>query len=179
MTGIAQDPSSLILNQQLAVEFFRARRFREYYDQARELVRLQPFESTSHLALARALEWLQRYAEALQECDEATKLGDPIAARCFRGSIEASRGNLAVARTIANAIRKYWNDHSFETIQLASLYCGLGEHETAVDLLNAGYDREDSTVLAAPTNPYLEPLHDDPGYKRFLDRIGWPRANAP
>ena len=178
MIGLGQDPSSLILNQQLAVEYFRARRFREYYDQARELVRLQPFESTSHLALARALEWLHRYAEALHECDEASKLGDPVAARCFRGSIEASRGNLAVARTIASTIRQYWNDHSFETIQVAILYCGLGEHKTAVDLLNAGYDREDSTVLAAPTNPYLEPLRDDPGYKRFLDRIGWTGTNV-
>jgi tetratricopeptide (TPR) repeat protein len=170
--GLDQEPSSLVLNQQLGVELFRARRFRDYYNQARELVRLQPFESSSHLSLARALEWQGRFDEALQSCDEAKKYDDSETALCFRGIIEAHRGNRTAAQEIAIQIFDYWNRKPLETIQVAILYCLLGQHSMAVQLLNEGFDREDSTVLTAPTNPYFDALRDDPGYRQFLDRIG-------
>ncbi len=172
-TGLDQDPSSLILNEQLAVEYFRARRFQDFYDQARELVRLQPFEASSHLELARALEWQGRYSEALQSCDEAAKFNNSEAALCFRGITDAHQGNRSSARKIAEQVKQYWNRNPFEAIQVAILYCLLGEHAQAIDLLNAGYERGDSTILTAPTNPYFDALRSEPGYKQFLDRIGW------
>jgi serine/threonine protein kinase/Tfp pilus assembly protein PilF len=176
--GLEQAPSSFILNQQLTVELFRARRFEEFYQQARELVRLQPFEASSHLALARALEWQGRYEEALGSCAEADKYNNSVTALCFRGSIEAARGNVEAARRIAVRIRQYWTSQPFQTVLLASLYARLGEHAIVVELLNDGYDREDSTVLTCATNPYMDGMREDPDYRRFLTRIDWPAATS-
>lgn len=175
-TGLNQDPSSFILNQQLAIQYSRARQFSRFYDQARELVRLKPYESASYVALARALEWIQKYDEALQSCYDIAKYGDPETALCMRGTVEAARGNLEPARAIATQVKEYWKSKPFETNLVASLYCRLGERATAIDLLNEGFDRGDSTVLNAPTNPYFDPLRGEPAYEKFLARIGWPSS---
>lgn len=171
--GLELDPMSLTLNQQLATEFFRTRRYPEYYNQARELVRLQPFELSSHLALARALECLRRYDEALLECAEAEKYGGGMTSVCFRASIEAARGRWEAARRDAERVRAYWSSHAFESVLLAGVYAQTGDTRQAVDVLNQGYDRGDSTVLTAPATPYFDPLKGDPGYAQFLHRIGW------
>jgi tetratricopeptide (TPR) repeat protein len=173
--GLELDPMSLTLNQQLATEYFRARRFAEYYAQARELVRLQPFEASSHLALARALEWQGRFQEALAECSEARKYSASVTSLAFRGCIEAALGDLAAARKDAAQVRAYWSSRPFQTMLLASLYCRIGELDTAVEMLNQGYERGDSTILTAPFIPYLDPLKDDAGFIRFLHRLGWNR----
>lgn len=171
--GLELDPMSLTLNQQLATEFFRTRRYPEYYNQAKELVRLQPFEPSSHLALARALECLKRYDEALAECGEAEKYSGSMTSVCFRASIEAARGRWDAARQDADRVRAHWSSHPFQAELLASVYARIGDARQAVGILDQGYDRGDSTVLTAPTTPYFDPLQGDAGYAQFLRRIGW------
>jgi serine/threonine protein kinase len=170
--GLEETPSSLALNQQLAVEYFRARRFPEFLLQAREVVRLQPFEASSYLALARALEWQGQFEEALANCDEAVKYQNAEAALCFRGSILAGRGDLKQARAIAAEVESYWRRQPFESVLLASLYARLGDGSKAVDVLNEGYNRNDSTILTAPTSPYFDSMQGDPSFRAFRRRLG-------
>lgn len=173
--GLEQDPGSEPLNEQLAAEYFRAREYKALLDQARSLVRIQPLEAESHLTLARAREFNGQFEEALQSCDEAEKYGDPDAALCLRASTEAARHNTDTARRMTAGVRKHWEGHSFQTDLLAGLYCQLGDYGEAVRVLNAGFDRYDSTVLNAPTAPHFDVLRNDPGYRKFLERISWPR----
>ncbi len=170
--GLDQAPSDLVLNQQLAMEYFRAGQLDEFLTQARTLVWLQPFDPASHLALARALEWKGQYEEALRSCDEADKYKSSVSALCFRGSTEAARGNRARASEIAMQVEVYWRTHPFETILLAGLFCQLGMAGKAVAVLNAGYDRNDSSVLTAPASPYLKSLRSDLDFQAFLRRLG-------
>jgi hypothetical protein len=54
------------------------------------------------------------------------------------------------------------------------VFCLLNEPATVLEMLNAGYERGDSTVLTAPTSPYFDSLKDNLQYQQFLRRIGWP-----
>lgn len=170
--GLVQDPSSLALNQQLATEYFWSGQLQKYQEQALLVKQIQSREPTALMALARALEWQGKYQEALQFCDEAERYGNRPAARCFRGCIEAARGNLPAARRLAAEVEAYWRDKPFESILLANLFCRLGDRASAIRVLNAGYDRYDSTVLTAYSNPYMDVLRDEPAYQLFLQRLG-------
>ena len=170
--GLEQTPSSMPLNHQLAAELFWERRFAEFLDQARELVRLQPYEAGSHLVLARALEWLGRYSEALSSCDEADRLKSSEAGSCYRASILAASGEKIEARRIAERLRQYWREKPFETALLASLFAKIDAFDDAMEILIGGYEREDSTVLTIACSPYFDRFRNESKFKEFLRRIG-------
>jgi DNA-binding SARP family transcriptional activator len=161
------------LNEQLAAEFFRARSFDEFLNQARELVRLQPFESGAHLVLARALEWQRRFDEALASCDEAKRLRSSETEQSYRASIEAVRGHILAAQKIAERLRAFWLTNPFQSALLAALFAQLREADPAVDVLNQGFVRDDSTVLTAPTNPYFDAIRNTDGFLNFLHKLDW------
>lgn len=171
--GIDLDPMSFTLNHQLASEYFRTRRYAEYYEQARYLLRLQPYEASTHLAYARSLEWTGRYPEALAAVEEARKYGVSATMLCFRGTIEAAMGDLEAARRDAQEVRAYWESHPFQTMLVAGLYGRIGDRDAAIAILNEGFERGDSTILTAKFNPYLDSVRDDPRFRQFLRRISW------
>lgn len=176
--GLQEDPASLSLNQQLATEYFLSGQIANFERQARELVRLQPFEATSYLMLARSLEEEGHYTEALESCQKAETYHYSIAALCIRGSIEAGRGNKKIAQEIAVKVEEYWKKNPFESLLLAALYCRLDKCSHAMDILLAGCDRDDSSVLLAPQHPHLKGLKADARYPSFLARIGFEGPNA-
>lgn len=173
--GLQEDPTSPALNQQLATEYFINGQNQDFERQALELVRLQPFEATSYLILARSYEQQGKYDEALQSCQKAEDYHYSTGALCLRGSIEAGRGNSKTAKAIAVRVRQYWERNYFESLMLAALYCRLGEPSPSIDTLFAGCDRNDSSVLYAPHHPHLAAIRQDIRYPLFLARIGLSR----
>lgn len=171
--GLAADPSSFLLNEQLATEYFLSRRWSEFYAKALELNQVQPYDGATYLTLARALEWQGRYDEALRQCESALqyKMSPPLV-QCFRATVEASRGNRTRARQLAAEVEDYWRKNPFETILLVALYSRLEDKEEAFALLDQGYERDDSSVLVALTNPYLDILRSDPRWPRFAAKLG-------
>ena len=105
--AVSLDSGSFYNNHQLAYEYFRARRFQEFYRQAKELLHLQPTESSAFLSMARACEWLRRFDEGLQYCAQAELYGNKMAALCYRGLIEAARGNEIEAERLARQVEEY------------------------------------------------------------------------
>ena len=172
-SGLERDPTSLVLNLQLASEYFLMGRQEDLRRQANELLRLQPFEAMSHVMLARSLEMDGRYDDALKSCDDADLYGHRAAAVTVRGSIYASRGDVVEARRIAAVVEKAWRENPYtESLLLAGLYCKLGERQKALDVLFGGFERSDPTLLMVPTHPYLKPLEGEPRYREFLRRLG-------
>src|ERR1017187_5804305 len=172
--GLEQDPASFNLHHQRAVEYFRAKRFQESLAEARALVRLQPYEASSHLSLARALEWAGELAEARKSWDEAAKYGNPPAATCGRGCVEAAAGNLSEAERLASQVYQYWKNNPFETLSVAQLFSRLRGPQDIVAILDEGYRRDDSTVLGAPASPYFEKWRQEPSIRGFFRRLGLP-----
>lgn len=171
--GLTSEPSSFLLNEQLVTEYFLSRRWSDLYVKAVELNEVQPYDGATYLMLARALEWQGKYEEALRQCDSALNYKMlPASVKCFRATIEASRGNQAIARQLASEVEDYWRKNPFETNLLVSLYCRLADKDKAFALLDQGYDRYDSSILNAFANPYLDILKGDPRWGRFASKLG-------
>src|ERR1022692_729541 len=62
------------------------------------------------------------FAEARKSCDEAAKYGNPPAATCGRGCVEAAAGNLSEAERLASQVYQYWKNNPFETLSVAQLF---------------------------------------------------------
>lgn len=171
--GLNEDPSNFVLNQQLAFELYRARRYDECYRQTLELVRLQPFEGGTHFMMARVLERQAKYDEALARCDEAVKYAlMPALADSMRAVIHWSQADATGARQLALAAGKYWERKPMATIHIATAYGYMGEHEKAIGILLTGCDRNDASVLGAQHHPLLDGMRAHPRYSQFLSRVG-------
>lgn len=170
--GLDQSPSLPTLLYQLATQYLFAGQLNQSYEEAKELVRLQPFDDHSYLALARALDYQGRYGEALNACTEAAKYRDTRMAQCFRASALAGQGRLAEAKEIARAVEAYWKQESFETELLAALFCRIGDAGKAIQMLGEGYARNDSSILWAPVDPVFASVHEDPAFRSLVRKIG-------
>jgi serine/threonine protein kinase/cytochrome c-type biogenesis protein CcmH/NrfG len=169
--ALERNPESFLLNHQLAASYLQARRDAEFDRQCRELVRLQPFEATAHIMLARSLQIQGRYQEALERCDEAQKYRNTVTVRCVRAMIEADRGNMAAAQNAATELEQYWRQNPFETSLLAGLLVRIGQSERALDLLYAAYDLNDSSILTFVRTRYADPIRDHPRFRQLVKKL--------
>jgi tetratricopeptide (TPR) repeat protein len=168
--GLQLKPADMLLNHQLATEYFRGRRYPEFYKQAEELVRLQPFQANSHLVRARALAMLGRYDEATEACRTAEKYSlDRSQLVLMLGIIAAERGAPADARRYATEAEGFPRSRH---VDLAGLYAKLGRYDKSLEHLRAGLANGDSSVLSAGVTPYFDAMRSYPPFQAFLRQIG-------
>lgn len=174
--GFDLDPTDYSISDQRAFEYFRGRRYADYYQRSRELVRMHPGEPGAHLRLARACEWLGKFAEAEQECGKALEFEQSMSALSFLGTIEASRGNSVKAEQISTQVLAYWGQKPIEVNVVVCLLAKLGQFDRIMDLLDQAYAKGDGTILACPTNQYLDAMRPLPRYQAFLRELGFDPA---
>jgi hypothetical protein len=77
----------------------------------------------------------------------------------------------AVATLIADSV--------FTLRQIAVLYTGLGDYETALEWLEVSASEGDLSVGVVGTDPSLDPLRDDPRMQALMDELGLPNGYVP
>ena len=154
--ALTMEPGDLRVNHQLATEYFRARRYSDYFRQCEELVRVQPFQGDSHLALARAYERLGKYQQAIAECVEAEryKIDQPQLLSMY-SILNADEGKRQTALGLAKKLEKLWRARPMESLTVAMTFAYLGDAQKAVDFLESGFGREDSAVIKIFEHPIL------------------------
>lgn len=172
--AVQQFPDDLSINLQLATEYFRSMRLKQFESTAREMVRLFFDKPVARLFLARALEWNRKFDEAETELAHAERLGWESEALPQKVTLAAARKRSALARTLAARARTLWDSGEMEAMQMAVAYLVTGEFMRAIDTLNSGFERQDSSVLYAPTNPYFVSVRKTPEFRNFARRLGLP-----
>jgi hypothetical protein len=78
---------------------------------------------------------------------------------------------------MADEVRQYWAKNPFESALLASFYAHLNDPKAACEVLNEGYNRQDSTVLTVTCNPFFDSIRSDAGFQAFSKKLGWPHRS--
>ncbi|WP_321472547.1 protein kinase [uncultured Paludibaculum sp.] len=172
--GLDAHPDDLALNYQLATEYLRAGRLGDFEAASRELVRLFFDKPLCRLTLARALEFSGKLDEAEGEIQEAERLGAGGAAVQLRVTLAAARGRMELARRLAVQVGQKWDRGEVEAVQFAVVCLVTGQDHKAIEILNEGFNREDSSVLYAPTYIYFARLRHTEEFVRFARRLGLP-----
>ncbi len=98
---------------------------------------------------------------------------DPFREAFQRGSEEGGwQGGVRAVRLILAATPGAFG----RAYALAVLAAIIGETEEAMTWLERAYEERDPTLLAAKTDPHMDPLRSDPRFQDLLRRIGFPES---
>lgn len=92
------------------------------------------------------------------------------------GYVRARAGDRAGAERALDALP---HDSQLRYYLRAAVEATLGDHDAAFDALSAAVEVREGELYQAPTDPWFEPLHDDPRWDAFLRRVNFRGPRLP
>ena len=167
--GLDLDPGSMPLNHELSTVQGFARDHAASVASARNLVRLQPREPSSHLALCRALLTQKNLQEAASACREALRQDNSNSGQAIYASVLAAQGNLNQARALARSVESKTRNVSI----LCDLYHRIGETDHAIAIAEKAFADGDSTIQLLGHSPRFDGIKFHPSAQRILQSLGF------
>lgn len=119
-------------------------------------------------------------AEGVAELQRATVLspGDPLVVADL-GYCYATSGMREEAQRLLRELDEQAAEAYVSPMSQALVYTGLGERESALQMLERAYELRSMLVLTIAVDPRYDPLRSDPRFQDLARRIGFPQARPP
>ena len=166
------DPLSLIINADLGVVFFNARRYDEAVAQLRKTIAMDPHFYYAHWTLGMALEMKGGFKEAFTEYSKAAELNDDplvvgLLARAYAKLGQRDQALQKLEQLKQAATHRYVEDYAF-----AFAYTGLGEKDKAIDWLErACREHTDPEIIVIKVDPMLDSLRGEPRFDALVQKL--------
>ena len=145
---------------------YAAKAYDEAITLARKALALNPKRSTLHGDIGNAYIMLGDLEKAETEFDQET---NNLLALPGRAIVAAKRGNLGQSKQHLALLIEEFGDNAL--YQQAQVYAQSGDPEKAFAALDRAYVTADSGLVYLLNDPFLNPLRDDPRYKRLLEQL--------
>jgi TolB-like protein/tetratricopeptide (TPR) repeat protein len=171
------DPMSPVVNTNVGWTLAFAGRHREAADAYRAALALDPKYVQAHMRLSSAYLLLGRADDALAEARTVVELmGENASSLGALAAVYAGTGRSREAEQVLQRILAMQNRHFVSPWGLAGLYLSLGRYEEGFAALEQAYEeRSNGMAYLAVTH---NELHNDPRYRRLLQRVGVEAAAA-
>ena len=170
--ALALDPLSLIIATDLAETYYLLRKPEAAMTRINEVLALNPDFAQAHVVKGKILEELHRYPEAEKEFEEANRaFGSGKSLDFLRGHALALSGEREEALKIAQDIEVASEQQYISGVNVAQIYCALGETDTAMKWLNRAYKRHDTAMNMLGVDPLFDGCRADPRFQELLRRI--------
>ncbi|MGD0471477.1 MAG: tetratricopeptide repeat protein [Terriglobales bacterium] len=172
------EPLSLEASSLLGLSLYYARKYDQAVKELRTAVDMEPDYWFSRMYLGLAYEQQGDLASALEELQEASKLGleseipEPMAEL---GHAYAQSGRKSEAERVLQELTRRAERSYVPAYNLATVYVGLDRKEQALTLLEKAYADRSAMIVLLRVDPELDPLRSDPRYADLLRRIGLPQ----
>jgi tetratricopeptide (TPR) repeat protein len=166
------DPTSLIINSDVGLVNYFARRYDRCIEHLRNTVELHPSSFRPHINLVGCYVQKGMFDDAIAESEKALSLmvrGGP-GARSILGYSYAAAGRERDAR----AILEEWSARPRRFAQPfspAAAYAALGDKGKALELLEAGYEQR-AYMPRLGVDPALDSLRSDRRFQDLVRRVG-------
>src|SRR5262249_51757143 len=168
------DSISLIINADLAWNYYLARRYDEAIEQCRNTLELDPNFFPAHRYLGLAYEQKAMYAEAIAELTKAATLaGGSAQLKAALGHAYAISGRKSEAREILGELEETAKVRYVSPYDIATVYAALGEKDQAFNWLHKAYDERSDWLAYLKVNPVFDNLRSDPRFIDLLRRVGF------
>jgi eukaryotic-like serine/threonine-protein kinase len=166
------EPLSLVQGANFAAVYLYARQFDNALDQAKKTYALDPSFVTGQNWICRAYDAKGMYAESLSISEKTLQTNFPFLADVSYAYAKSGR------RQEAEAVLNKWKENEktkyIMNYWVATTYAALGEKEAAFAELEKAYQAHDWFLARIKTDPFMDPLRDDPRLKDLVRRIGLP-----
>lgn len=150
---------------------YMAGRYDEAVAQYRELLRVAPGMDRAYVFIGLARAQQGRYEEALdavRRMDPEMQHPDAIA---IRGYVYGRMGRPDEARRMIRMLDELPGEMAVSPFQKAVVWVGLGEHETALDLLERAAEEPSWHMRLLKVEPSFDPLRSHPRFEELLRRV--------
>jgi tetratricopeptide (TPR) repeat protein len=113
-----------------------------------------------------------------QSIKEFKRIGDFPHALGHLGNAYARQGRTAEARAILPKLREYIDKEGVGRYEIAIIYAGLGDKESAFKWLEQAYQARDKGMTYLKIDPCVDPLRSDPRFASLIQRVGFPDEQA-
>jgi TolB-like protein/tetratricopeptide (TPR) repeat protein len=170
--AVELDPLSLVINSDLGVDYFFARRYDEAITQLRKTLEMDPGYYYGYVNLGQALDLKGARDAAIAEYQKARALNDdPYILGLLARSYGLS-GNKTEAEKILNQLKEISKQRYVAAYSFALTYLGLGDKEEALRWLEQAYqDRAGNDIGWIRVDPLLDPLRGESRFEALADKI--------
>lgn len=165
--ALQADPTSLIINSNLADISVFARDYQAAVAQVKKTLELDPGFDNAHMQLVVIYALQRRYDEALAELDR-TRSWPESALIANRAYIYALSGRRSDARQLLRELEERSRREYVWPSFLALISMALGDNDKAFALYQKACVERDSGILILKVDPSLDPLRSDPRFKDLL-----------
>jgi serine/threonine protein kinase/tetratricopeptide (TPR) repeat protein len=164
------EPLSLVQGANFGGVYLYARQFDKALDQAKKTYDLDPNLITGQNWMCHAYDVNGMYAESLAISEKAAQLNRSLFAAL--GYAYAKSGQRQKAEAVLTQWKELEKTKYVANYWMAIVYAALGEKEAAFAELEKAYQAHDWFFQRLRTDPFMDPLRDDPRFKDLVRRLG-------
>ncbi len=170
--AVELDPLSLVINADLGMNYYYARRYDEAITQLRKTLEMDPGYYYAHVNLGQVLAAKRAFGEAISEYQKARALNDDPFVLGLLGHAYASLGNKTEALKILDQLKEVSRQRYVSLYSFAVLYLALDDKPEALRWLEQSYqDRAGADIGWIRVDSLLDPLHGDPRFEALAEKI--------
>jgi serine/threonine protein kinase/Tfp pilus assembly protein PilF len=165
------EPLSPMINVQLGVGFYLARRYTEALQVLEDTVDFDPAFWPAHLFLGAVCAQQRDESRAIVEADAAGRLSERHpAALSALGHLLGEAGRREEAAQLLHELTARAQTEYIAPYHLALIHLGLGDLDLAVERLRESISERSPNAAWLPVEPRLDPLRADPRFKALVQQ---------
>lgn len=165
------DPLSPLTNTMAGQFLFYARRHREALEVLDKAFSIDPDYWIAHLLMGHLYEQDGKGEAAIQRYDRAYGAsGGNVTALAMKGYVLARNRRHTEAVQIVRTLVDRSKNHFVPPTNIALVYTGLGNRDSAFQWLNKGYEARDVGMVFLAVDPKWDGLRSDPRFQELLTR---------
>jgi tetratricopeptide (TPR) repeat protein len=166
------DPQSLVINAGVGWFRYHAHRYGAAIEQYRNTLKIAPDFALGHVLLGMAYEQNAAYSDAEVEFNTARDLqGSPTLALAGLGRAYALAGRRREAQRVADRLEHPSPKRYVPSVYIAAVYAAMGEKDRAIGFTERALDERSDYMIYLNTDPWAEPLRDDPRFREILRTV--------
>src|SRR5438094_7569361 len=170
--AVELDPLSLVINADLGMNYYYARRYDEAIEQLRKTLEMDPGYYYAHVNLGEVFSAKRAFDEAISEYQKARALNDDPFVLGLLGHAYASSGNKSEALTILELLKEVSRQRYVSMYSFAIVYLALGDKQDALRWLEQCYqDRAGADIGWIRVDALVDPLRGDPRFEALAEKI--------
>jgi len=174
--AVELDPLSPVINADLGIDLYLARRYDDAIEQFKKTLALDPTFFYTHYNLGIVLQLKGDLPGAIAEFEKAKQLSNDVFTIALLGAAKGLAGDKHAAEQTLKELDQLAQSQEVDDYSRALVYLGLNNKEEALRALDRTFVARDGSSLGwLKVDPLLDPLRGDPRFEALVKKVIAPK----